>query len=192
MIRAQLRSSILTAGLFASVVMINAFEARAQNLPEPRTRSVTPFLLTTLGVGDPAPGNSPGFGVGVTYDWMSGMAFEGEFGYLVDVAGEAPGIDWSIASFSVNFLYRFDTMYVTPYVTFGFGAEHSAFDSDPDNPPGSFAVASGTEFAVNFGAGLTRELTDRWRLRADLRRFESSDTSPDYWRLYGGLTFKIP
>ena len=26
-------------------------------------------------------------------------------------------------------------------------------------------------------------------MRGDLRRFQSNDLAPDYWRLYGGITF---
>jgi hypothetical protein len=45
---------------------------------------------------------------------------------------------------------------------------------------------SSTEIAYNFGGGVKYPLNDRFILRADLRRFQSTDLSPDFWRLYGG------
>jgi hypothetical protein len=27
--------------------------------------------------------------------------------------------------------------------------------------------------------------------RADLRRFQANDAAPDYWRVYGGVTFLL-
>ena len=32
-------------------------------------------------------------------------------------------------------------------------------------------------------------LTESLLVRGDLRRFESNDQAPDYFRLYGGITF---
>jgi len=34
-------------------------------------------------------------------------------------------------------------------------------------------------------------ISDRWHLRADLRRFQANDIAPDFWRVYAGLTFKL-
>jgi hypothetical protein len=39
------------------------------------------------------------------------------------------------------------------------------------------------EIAYNFGGGVKYPLNDRLILRADLRRFQSTDLSPDFWRL---------
>jgi len=51
--------------------------------------------------------------------------------------------------------------------------------------------ASATEFAFNFGGGLKYAISDRWHLRADLRRPQANDIAPDFWRVYAGLTFKL-
>jgi opacity protein-like surface antigen len=185
------RSFIFAAVLIASVVLVAPSRASAQNLPEARTWSVTPFLHTSIGIGDPAPGNSIGLGVAVSYDWTSRLAFEGELGHLFDVADDTTDVDWSVSNFSANALYRFDTKYVTPYVTLGLGVEHTSFDAEATDPASTALDLSGTEFAVNFGGGFTRLLNDRWAARADLRHFQSNDASPDYWRLYGGLTWRI-
>jgi hypothetical protein len=48
---------------------------------------------------------------------------------------------------------------------------------------------SSTEVAINFGGGVKYPLRDRFIARADLRRFQANDLAPDFWRLYGGVTF---
>ncbi len=49
-----------------------------------------------------------------------------------------------------------------------------------------------TEIALNFGGGAKIPLNSgRLLARADLRRFQVNDLAPDYWRLYGGVTFWI-
>ena len=191
-----MRSSVLAprivSAVFASVLFAaGVTPASAQDLPEPRTWTVTPFLHTSLGTGDPAPDNSAGLGVGVTYDWTRRLAFEGEVGHLFDVAGDNADIDWSVSTFAANALYRFDTKYVTPYATFGIGLERSSENLKSTDSLALLADYSTTEFTINFGGGLTRALNDRWQVRADLRRFQANDLAPDFWRLYGGLTFKL-
>jgi hypothetical protein len=37
--------------------------------------------------------------------------------------------------------------------------------------------------------GVKYPLSESLLVRGDLRRFESNDLAPDYWRLYGGITF---
>ena len=39
--------------------------------------------------------------------------------------------------------------------------------------------ASATEFAFNFGGGVKYAVSDRWHLRADLRRFQANDIAPE-------------
>ena len=60
------------------------------------------------------------------------------------------------------------------------------------NPePLALYPASSTEVAYNFGGGVKYPVSERFLARADLRRFQSTDLSPDFWRLYAGLTFWI-
>jgi len=174
-----------------AVFCLGAAPAAAQTLPEPRTWTVTPFLHTSLGMSDPAPENSIGLGVAVSYDWTTTLAFEGGIGHLVDVAGDDANIDWSVTTFSANAVYHFDTQYVTPYATFGLGLERSGFDVKNPDTLALYQDLSATEFVVNFGGGVKYAINDRWHVRADLRRFQANDVAPDYWRLYGGLTFKV-
>lgn len=162
--------------------------ASAQSVAEAGTWTVSPFLGTSAGISDrDGAGNSFGIGVGVGYDLTSNIGFEGEVGHLFDVAGDNEDIDWSITNISGNFLYHFDVRNVTPYATFGIGFERSGVDlKDPDVP---LVIASSTEIAFNFGGGAKYRLNESLLVRGDLRRFESNDAAPDYWRIYGGITF---
>ena len=121
--------------------------AIAQDLPEARTWAVTPFLHNSIGIGDPAPGDSIGLGVGVSHDWTSRLAFEESSGTCSTSPATRPTIDWSVSNFSANALYRFDTMYVTPYVTLGLGVEHSSYSADAVDPAEPLDL-SGSEFAA--------------------------------------------
>jgi opacity protein-like surface antigen len=172
-------------------LLIGAASAAAQSLPEAKTWSVTPFLHTSLGMGDPAPDNSLGLGVAVSYDWTRNLAFEGDLGHLFDVAGDDANVDWSISTFSANAVYHFDTQYVTPYATFGLGLERSSFEVKNPDVLALYQDVSATEFAFNFGGGVKYKLSDRFQARADLRRFQATDLAPDHWRLYGGLTWRL-
>jgi opacity protein-like surface antigen len=175
----------------AALVLLTAAPVAAQSLPQPRTWTVTPFIHTSFGMGDPAPDDSLGLGVAVSYDWTANLGFEGEISHLFDVAGGTPDVDWSVSTFMANALYHFDTRYVTPYATFGLGLERSSQGlKDPD----SLALLqdfSATEIAINFGGGVKYAINDRWQARADLRRFQANDIAPDYWRIYGGLSFRL-
>ena len=187
--RTILSSSIL-AIFFAAFV--GAAPAGAQSIAEPRSLTVTPFLHTSLGVGEDAPDDSMGLGVAVGYDVTRNLGFEGEISYLFDVAGDTNDADWSITNYSANAIYHFDVKRVTPYATVGMGFQHSGFDVN--NPQaladiGLVADPSGTEVVFNFGGGVKYPINSQWIARGDLRRFQANDDAPDYWRLYGGLTW---
>jgi opacity protein-like surface antigen len=164
-------------------------EAAAQSIAQPRSWTVTPFLHTSVGVGDPAPDDSGGIGVAVGYDWTYNLGFEGEISHLFDVEGSTDDIDWSITNFSLNAVYHFDVKRLTPYATFGIGVERSSFDLKNPDPLVLIVDPSSTEVAINFGGGVKYSISSRWVARGDLRRFQANDIAPDYWRLYGGLTF---
>ena len=165
-----------------------ASPASAQSIARPASWTLTPFLHASVDVGDPAPANSFGLGFAVGYDWTANLGFEGEVSHLFDVAGDDADIDWSVTSFSANAIYHFDVQRVTPYATFGLGFERSShsFKDALDLPD-----LSTNEISVNFGGGVKYPLNDRWVARGDLRRFAANDLAPDYWRLYGGLTYNL-
>jgi opacity protein-like surface antigen len=151
---------------------------------------VTPFLGASMGVGDPANNDTLGIGGAFAYDLTSNLGFEGELGHLFDVDGDTDDVDWSVTNFSGNAVYHFDVRHVTPYATFGIGFARSGPDvKNPDllalYPPSS------TEISYNFGGGVKYPLTPRLLLRGDLRRFQSNDLAPDFWRIYGGVTFRL-
>jgi opacity protein-like surface antigen len=163
--------------------------AAAQSVAEARTWTVTPFLSTSIDLGHPAENDSLGVGVAVAYDWTSNLGFEGEFSHLFDVAGDTNDVDWSITNFSANAVYHFDVRRVTPYATFGIGFERSSLDVRPDVL--ALFGPSSTEVSYNFGGGVKYPLKPRILVRGDLRRFNANDLAPDYWRLYGGIIFRM-
>ena len=188
-----MRSGVKLSISFLSLVYLitgAAQNAGAQSVADPRTWTVTPFLGTSIDVGDPADDDSLTLGVAVGYDWTSNLGFEGELGHLFDVAGDTADLDWSITNFSGNVLYHFDVKRVTPYATFGIGFEHSSLDvKNPDIL--ALTVPSSTELTYNFGGGVKYPITPRLLVRGDVRRFNANDLAPDFWRLYAGIAFRI-
>lgn len=186
----SIRSLVALVLFMASAVLLGSVPVAGQSIAEPRTWTVTPFIHTSLGVGFPAPNDSIGIGGAIAYDLTPNLGFEGELSHLFDVDNTAD-VDWSITNFSVNAVYHFDVQRATPYATFGMGMERSS--RTVRNPIlGDFVIdPSATEVAVNFGGGVKYLLNERFIARGDLRRFQANDDAPNYWRLYGGVTFFI-
>jgi opacity protein-like surface antigen len=188
------------AGLVAAftVVLIHQTPAWAQSaqpappahsVAEPNTLTLTPFLSSTFDTSE-ALGSSLGIGVAVGYDLTRNLGIEGEIAHAFDVVGDDDNLDWPVTNYSVNGIYHFDVSRFTPYATFGLGIEHvSRSVKNPD--PVILYPASSTEVAYNFGGGVKYPLSERFLVRGDLRRFQSTDLSPNYWRLYGGVTFWV-
>jgi opacity protein-like surface antigen len=207
-----MQSFLFIAILTSSVLILTAWPAAA----EARTWTVTPFLSTSAGISAPAPGNSIGLGVALAADWTPNLGFEGEFSHLLDVARD-PAFKWSISNVSANAVYHFDVLHVMPYATFGLGFERNSHDLkgqtiDPallDDllalglvPDSTGFRSSSTKVAFDMGGGVKYAITNRMAARVDLRRFQAVDTraaaagrprpprlAPNYWRLYGGITF---
>ena len=186
-----MRSCVKFSTFFILLSLLGAARpALAQSVAEPGAWTVTPFLGSSIGLGDPANHDSLAIGVSVGYDLTTNLGFEGDIGHLFDVAGDTDDLDWSITNFSANALYHFDVRRVTPYATFGIGFERSSLDvKNPD--PLALVIPSSTEVSYNFGGGVKYPATPRLLLRGDLRRFQANDLAPDYWRLYGGVTFTV-
>jgi OOP family OmpA-OmpF porin len=170
----------------AALPLLAPAPAAAQSVAEPGTWTVTPFLGGTMGLDVPAGGNSLVFGVGAGYDITSNIGVEGEIGHLFDIAGDDDLIDRAVTTYSGNFVYHFDVRHVTPYATIGIGLERSAINDDGEALLG---FEDSTEVAFNFGGGVKYPIARNILVRGDLRRFESNDLAPDYWRVYAGLTF---
>jgi opacity protein-like surface antigen len=186
--RRILRSGTLFSGCIA-LMLGAASPAGAQSVAEPNTITVTPFLSSAFGVSQNLD-KSLGFGAAVGYDFTSFLGTEFEFAHVFDVVGGDDNLDWSLTNYSINVLYYFDVPRVTPYATFGIGWERSNPRFDVLDPL-ALTAGPGTEVAWNLGGGVKAELTDRLIGRADLRRFQANDLAPDYWRLYGGLSFFV-
>jgi opacity protein-like surface antigen len=176
---------ILTVGAICALPLTSA----AQSVTEPGTVTVTPFLSSSFDVSDDL-GKSMGLGVAVGYDLTTTLGFEGEMGHVFDVLGDDANIDWSLTNVSGNVIYNFRLPRVTPYATFGIGFERSSIDvKNPD--PLVLYVPSSTEVSYNFGGGVKYPLTELFVARGDVRRFQSTDLAPDYWRVYGGVSWWI-
>ena len=91
----------------------------------------------------------------------------------------------AVETFSANGVYHFDTeTKFVPYATIGLGFGNMALDiEDVDDEDSS------TEFLFNLGGGVKYPVTDRVQVRGDLRYFSINDESPNFWRVYGGVTF---
>ncbi len=180
-----MRSLILAVSLVVPTL------AQAQSVAEPRSWTATPFVNVTFG----ASGNtssSLGVGAAVGYDFTSNLGVEGELGYVFDVRGDDEVVDWSLTNVHANAVYHFDVVRVTPYATAGLGWERSGVDIDGAiiQQIGVLPESS-TEVTFNFGGGMKYRIAENLLARADLRRFQSNDAAPDYWRLYGGLTLVL-
>lgn len=186
-----MRSCVKSGIFFMLLSLVGAPRpASAQSVTEPGAWTVTPFLGSSIGLGDPANDDSLAIGVAFAYDLTSNLGFEGDVGHLFDVAGDTDDVDWSITNFSANAVYNFDVRRVTPYATFGIGFERSSLDvKNPD--PLALVIPSSTEVSYNFGGGVKYPATPKLLIRGDLRRFQANDLAPDYWRLYGGITFTV-
>ena len=179
--------SVMIAVLGMATVASAQAMPEARSIAEPNTVTVTPFLSGSFGTSDDL-GGSVGIGLGVGYDFTRNLGVEGEIGHSFDLSGNDANLDSSATSYSANGIYHFDVRHFTPYATFGLGVEHvGRAVKNPDTL--ALYAPSSTEIAYNFGGGVKYPVSDRLILRADLRRFQSTDLSPDFWRLYGGVTF---
>jgi OmpA-OmpF porin, OOP family len=180
-------AAVLAAGL----VMTSSAYAQPSALPEPNTFEITPFIGFGLGFGE-SPALSDGafmLGVAGAYNFTTQLAVEGELGIIPDIAGETNTADISVQTFSANGVYHFDTRTaIVPYATFGlgFGRMHVELVEIRDPP-----LETSSEFAVNFGGGVKYPINDRLAVRGDLRYFNINDENPNFWRIYGGATFRL-
>lgn len=175
--------------LVPAMLLVSPTTSGAQSVAEPKTWTLTPFLSASFGTSNDLSG-SLGLGAAIGYDLTSHLGFEAELGYVFDVLGDDANADWSLTNFSANAVYHFDVRRVTPYATFGLGVERSNLSADDPNPL-ALLIPDSTEIAYNFGGGAKYPLSDRFLVRADLRRFQANDLAPDHWRFYGGLTWWI-
>ena len=174
------------AGLAISMAPLSA---AAQSATEPKTVTITPFLSSSFGSSQDL-GGSLGLGVAITYDLTTRLGFEGELGHAFDVLGDDANVDLSVTNVSGNAVYNFPVPRVTPYATFGIGIERTSVDVKSPDPLALYAPGR-TEVSYNFGGGVKYPISELFVARGDVRRFQANDLAPDYWRIYGGLTWWI-
>jgi OmpA-OmpF porin, OOP family len=178
------------AAMGLAAALFTASPAHAQSaLPEPNTFDITPFIGFGTGFGNDLPepfdsGTSFLLGVAVGYNWTTNLSIEGELGIIPDIVGDTDSLDVGITTFSANGVYHFDTeSKIVPYATLGLGFGTTSIDVDADDDE------SNTEFLFNLGGGVKYPVTDRLQVRGDLRYFSINDENPNFWRVYGGVTF---
>jgi len=111
----------------------------------------------------------------VTYRVTPRLAAEGEFTWMIPVKQSVdvgPGASQDrktpdVLAYQANLRADFPVRNWTPYLVAGAGAVTFLSNTDADRVPQ--LDKSQTAFAVNFGAGTTYGITERWALRADLR-----------------------
>jgi opacity protein-like surface antigen len=184
-----MRSLIRVSYLILGLTFFHSSGASAQPVTEANTVTLTPFVGGGFGVSEDL-GASGAVGIAVGYDFTPHLGVEGEFAHLFDVAGSDANVDSPVQNYSANFVYHFDAKRVTPYATFGLGLEHIGRSVKDPDVLALYAPAS-TEVAYNFGGGVKYPITQNFLARGDLRRFQANDLAPDYWRLYGGVTWWI-
>jgi OOP family OmpA-OmpF porin len=184
------RTGTWMAAMGLAAALFTASPAHAQSaLPEPNTFDVTPFIGFGLGFGDDSldpfnPGSSFLLGVAVGYNWTTNLSIEGELGVIPDIVGDTDSVDLGITTFSANGVYHFDTQTkFVPYATLGLGFGSMGLDVEGVDDE------SNTEFLVNLGGGVKYPVTDRLQVRGDLRYFSVNDENPNFWRVYGGVSF---
>ena len=160
------------------------------SLTTPGTWTVTPFI--GVGFSGDLDSGSTVFGVAGGYTYTPRISFEGELNFLPssEQAGlvELDSKEWSLTG---NVLYHFAGRKYIPYGVFGIGFGHGSVDLDSTVPLPNFDTSS-TEFVVNFGGGVERQIRERMAIRGDLRYFFGGDFVPDFWRLSAGVTFQLP
>jgi opacity protein-like surface antigen len=179
-------------GALAWTVGAGAAAAQPQ-LPDPAPAQpptlysweITPFFGAAFG-DDFKTTTTLGFGA--AYRANAELAFEGELGYLPDLSGEDSSVDASVLSVAVSGLYIFQLAGLEPYGALGIGfsrftTEVSTGESEVDE--------SHTEFAFNLGGGVRRQIGTRTSVRGDVRYFNVNDENPNFWRVYGGVTFHL-
>jgi len=111
----------------------------------------------------------------VTYRVTPRLAAEGEFTWMIPVKQSVdvgPGASQDrktpdVLAYQANLRADFPVRNWTPYLVAGAGAVTFLSNTDADRVPQ--LDKSQTAFAINFGAGTSYGITERWALRADLR-----------------------
>jgi OOP family OmpA-OmpF porin len=150
--------------------------------------TVTPFI--GAGFSGDLESSPLNLGAALAYNWSSRIAFEGQFAYMNAEQGQLVEFDTNVWTLDANVLYHFAEERWIPYLALGLGMMRATTDVG-DLPVVGDVDDESTELSLNFGGGVKRQLTDRVRLRGDLRYYNGGDLAPDFWRVTAGLTFAL-
>ncbi len=155
---------------------------------EPDRWNVTGFIGPGFGGG--LQGNVLDLGAAVGYNFTDRLGFEGEFGFGRQGSQGLLNVTSNTETFSGNVLYHIPYKGWLPYGTFGLGAVHGGASVTLNGQPGQLGE-SATDFAWNLGAGVKKNISASVKFRGDLRFFDTGANLPNFWRVYGGLTFLL-
>jgi opacity protein-like surface antigen len=196
---------------FSSAALVAAFfyiaaPAVAQTSPaqppaaaEPETMpleverwTVTPFIGAGFS-GDLE--NSPlNVGAALGYNVTSRVTIEGQFAYMGAEQGDLVQFDSDVYTLDANVLYHFTEQFAdrqwAPYLALGIGMVRATTDFETD-PIVADLDDSTTNLALNFGGGIKTALSDRVRVRGDLRYYTGDDLAPSFWRATAGIGFVL-
>lgn len=152
--------------------------------------TVTPSIL--LGTGGNLDSTGAGVGLSAGYAWDPHLAWEAAFTSLPSVdQGALLTVNSNLWTATGNLLYFFTGEHAySPYVAGGIGFGHGSADI-PTNLQGLGLNDSSTNFLVDLGGGLSRQLSDRLNVRGDLRYFIGGDLVPDFWRASIGIGIDV-
>ena len=198
------RIGISSAALLAVIILAAPAMAQTTQTQPPTTEpatmpleverwTVTPFVGAGFS-GDLE--NSPlNLGAALGYNVTSRVTIEGQFAYMGAEQGDLFQFDSDVYTLDANVLYHFTEQFAdrqwAPYLAIGLGMVRATADLDETDPLLADLDDSSTNLAVNFGGGIKTALTDRVRLRGDLRYYTGDDLAPSFWRVTAGLGFVL-
>jgi len=174
-------------------LLVGSAEAQTTAASGPLTGgewTVTPFA--GIGFSGDLDSGTGALGIAGGYNWNPKVSLEGEFTTLPSSeAGGLVEVDTNVWSLTGNLLYHFSERPFVPYGAIGIGVGHGSADVTASVPGLNTFDESSTEFVVNFGGGVERQIRPRLSFRGDLRYFVGGDLVPDYWRLSAGVAFAL-
>lgn len=199
--RVGFSSAVLLAAFFFAVpALAQTTTSQAPATPAPETMplevdrwTVTPFVGAGFS-GDLE--NSPlNIGAAIGYNVTSRVTVEGQFAFMDAEQGDLVQFDSNVYTLDANVLYHFTEQFAdrqwAPYLAIGLGMVRATADIDDADPLLGNLDDSSTDLALNFGGGIKTALSDRVRLRADLRYYTGDDLAPNFWRATAGLGFVL-
>jgi opacity protein-like surface antigen len=176
----------IRCSMAAAFLLMTCAGASAQAVTEDAW-TLTPFLGVVFGGNvENAPATG---GVALGYGGR-GLGVEGDLAYFKAEQGVLSQFDTAVWLYGLNVLWQFAPRgSAIPYALGGIAWQRTS--ADLEGIPGTVAVEDGATASFTFGGGLKAMLAERAGIRLDLRYVNGRDLAPDFWRLYGGVTWKF-